>query len=85
MHGGRHSNDNVGVITGNATLPAHVTVCAISTACPRKSVWRSANRGFMPKATTTLPASMLLVADEIPVDTTLVPVSYTHLTLPTKA
>ena len=72
MHGGRHGGDNVGVITGNAALHGHVTVFVTSTACPRKSVWRSANRGFMPKATTTLPASMLLVAEEIPADTTLV-------------
>ena len=35
-------------------LPGHVTVCAASTACPRKSVRRSANRGLMPEGTTPL-------------------------------
>ena len=54
MHGRRHGGDNVGVITGNAALLGHVTVFATSTACPRKSVWGSANRGFMPKGTTPL-------------------------------
>ena len=44
----------MGVITGNAALPGHVTVFATSTACPRKSFWRSANRGFMPKGTIPL-------------------------------
>ena len=77
MHGGRHSNDNVGVITGNATLPAHVTVCAISTACPRKSVLVHAKsrlyaRGHHTPRTCTLSASTLLVAEEMVADTTLV-------------
>ena len=44
----------MGVIAGNAALPGHVTVFATSTACRRKSVWLSANHGFMPKGTTPL-------------------------------
>ena len=85
MHGGRHGGDDVGVHTGSAILPAHVAVCAASTACPRKSVWRSVNRGLMPEGTTplalkTLPPSTLLVA-EIPADTTLVQCSQLNQSL----